>query len=108
MKFELHFKFRLPMLNSQFFAQVDGILKRFFTPVMLSKQRDQMNVSLCYDVAHVQKWHKIIEVRIRYLCVMITSEPEVARVLLQHSRSKNKIKTEVSLIHCVISQRFIG
>ena len=40
----------LPALNERFFVQVDNILKKFLTPVMLGKQRAQMNQSVCYDI----------------------------------------------------------
>ncbi|CAG8722528.1 15363_t:CDS:2 [Cetraspora pellucida] len=41
--------------------QVDNILKKFLTPIMLGKQRDQMNASVCYDVIQVYNWHSLIE-----------------------------------------------
>ncbi|CAG8781462.1 14819_t:CDS:2, partial [Cetraspora pellucida] len=51
----------LPMLNSCFFSQVNDILKKFLTPIMLGKQRDQMNASVCYDFIQVYNWHSLIE-----------------------------------------------
>ncbi|CAG8750049.1 22638_t:CDS:2 [Cetraspora pellucida] len=51
----------LPMLNSRFFSQVDDILKKFLTLIMLGKQRDQINASVCYDVIQVYNWHSLIE-----------------------------------------------
>ena len=33
----------MPMLNTRFFSKVDTVIKSFLTPVMLGKQRSQMN-----------------------------------------------------------------
>ncbi len=33
----------LPMLNIRFFSRIDAIIKEFLTPIMLGKQRLQMN-----------------------------------------------------------------
>jgi hypothetical protein len=52
----------LPMLNHRFFYNVDKILEKFLTPNMLNKQRDQMNMSVCYDVTYVDEWQDLIEV----------------------------------------------
>ena len=46
----------MPMLNTRFFGQIDTIIKDFLTPVMLEKQRSQMNQSVCYDVAQITNW----------------------------------------------------
>lgn len=54
----------MPMLSSRFFGQVDCVLKEFLTPVMLGKQRAQMNQSVCYDVFRITEWQHLIEVRI--------------------------------------------
>ena len=53
----------LPMLNTRFFNWVDAVLKEFLTPVMLGKQRSQMNQSVCYDINQIMEWHHLIEVR---------------------------------------------
>lgn len=51
----------LPLLSNQFFPKVDETLKQFLTPTMLGKQRDQMNMSVCYDVVCVENWNELIE-----------------------------------------------
>ncbi|CAB4385824.1 unnamed protein product [Rhizophagus irregularis] len=38
-------KVGMPMLNTRFFGQMDAVIKDFLTPVMLGKQRSQMNQS---------------------------------------------------------------
>ena len=53
---------RLPMLNSRFFSQIDVIFKNFLTPVMLGKQRSQMNQSVCYDVNRITEWQYLLDV----------------------------------------------
>jgi hypothetical protein len=52
----------LPMLNSRFFGQVDDMIKRYLTPLMLGKQRSQINESVCYDVFLISQWEDIIQV----------------------------------------------
>jgi hypothetical protein len=52
----------MPMLNTRFFCQIDTILKDFLTPVLLGKQRSQMNQSVCYDVTRITDWQRLIEV----------------------------------------------
>ena len=52
----------LPMLNTRFFNRVDAVLKEFLTPVMLGKQRSQMNQSVCYDINKVTEWQNLINV----------------------------------------------
>ena len=52
----------MPMLNTRFFYQIDTILKDFLTPVLLGKQRSQMNQSVCYDVTRITDWQRLIEV----------------------------------------------
>jgi len=49
------------MLNTRFFGQVDDIIKEFLTPVMLGKQRSQMNKSVCYDVIRIKEWQHLIQ-----------------------------------------------
>src|ERR1044071_357349 len=44
------------MLNTRFFSQVDVVIKSYLTPVMLEKQRSQMNQSVCYDVSRIMEW----------------------------------------------------
>jgi hypothetical protein len=57
----------MPMLNTRFFKQVDAIIKDFLTPVMLGKQRSQMNESVCYDANRITEWKTLIEVSILIL-----------------------------------------
>ncbi|EXX50941.1 hypothetical protein RirG_266000 [Rhizophagus irregularis DAOM 197198w] len=52
----------LPMLNTRFFDQVDIIIKEFLTPIMLRKQKEQMNQSVCYDINQITEWHHLIKV----------------------------------------------
>jgi len=54
----------MPMLNTRFFGQIDAVIKDFLTPVMLGKQRTQMNQSVCYDVTRINNWQYLIEVSI--------------------------------------------
>ena len=54
----------MPMLNTRFFGWIDAIIKEFLTPVMLGKQRAQMNQSVCYDINHITEWSRLIEVKI--------------------------------------------
>ena len=44
------------ILNTRFFSQVDIIIKSYLTPVMLEKQRSQMNQSVYYDVSRIMEW----------------------------------------------------
>ncbi|GBB92514.1 hypothetical protein RclHR1_20190001 [Rhizophagus clarus] len=53
----------MPMLNERFFSRVDAIIKKFLTPVMLGKQRSQMNQSVCYDINQITEWHHLIEMK---------------------------------------------
>ncbi|CAB4395879.1 unnamed protein product [Rhizophagus irregularis] len=39
----------MPMLNTRFFGSVDNVMKAFLTPIMLGKQRSQMNQSVEID-----------------------------------------------------------
>jgi hypothetical protein len=52
----------MPMLNTRFFGLVDNIMKAFLTPVMLGKQRSQMNESVCYDVNRISEWQNLLDV----------------------------------------------
>ena len=52
----------MPMLNVRFFGSVDDIMKTFLTPVMLGKQRSQMNQSVCYDINQITEWQSLIDV----------------------------------------------
>ncbi|GBB86756.1 hypothetical protein RclHR1_13170002 [Rhizophagus clarus] len=54
----------MPMLNTRFFSFVDNIMKTFLTPVMLRKQRSQMNQSVCYDINRITEWQNLIDVEI--------------------------------------------
>ncbi|CAB4374479.1 unnamed protein product [Rhizophagus irregularis] len=50
----------LPMLYNRFWA-VDDNVKQFLTPIMLEKQRLQINQSVCYDLNHIMNWQQLIE-----------------------------------------------
>ncbi|CAB4475156.1 unnamed protein product [Rhizophagus irregularis] len=39
-------------------------MKAFLTPVMLGKQRSQMNQSVCYDINRITEWQNLIDVEI--------------------------------------------
>lgn len=52
----------MPMLNTRFFGQMDTVIKNFLTPVMLGKQRSQMNQSVCYDVNQITEWQRLMKV----------------------------------------------
>ena len=52
----------LPMLCSRFFGQADGIIKQYLTPIILGKQRSQMNQSVCYDINRIMDWQQLLEV----------------------------------------------
>lgn len=54
----------LPALNKRFFVQVDNILQKFLMPVMLGKQKTQMNQSIYYDVIQITEWQYLVEIRI--------------------------------------------
>ncbi|CAB4402413.1 unnamed protein product [Rhizophagus irregularis] len=49
-KFEIErnalLKVGMPMLNTRFFGQMDAVIKNFLTPIILGKQRSQMNQSM--------------------------------------------------------------
>ena len=53
----------MPILNTRFFGPVDDIMKTFLTPVMLGKQRSQMNQFVCYDIKQITEWHHLMEVK---------------------------------------------
>jgi hypothetical protein len=52
----------MPMFNTRFFGTVDNIMKAFLTPVMLGKQRSEMNKSVCYDINLTTEWQNLISV----------------------------------------------
>jgi len=52
----------MPMLNERFFSQMDAVIKNFLTPVILGKQRSQMNESVCYDTNRITECQHLIEV----------------------------------------------
>ncbi|CAB4407633.1 unnamed protein product [Rhizophagus irregularis] len=54
----------MPMLNTRFFGSVDNVMKAFLTPIMLGKQRSQMNQSVCYDINRITEWQNLIDVEI--------------------------------------------
>jgi MULE transposase domain/FAR1 DNA-binding domain len=54
-------KIGMPMLNTRFFSQMDAVIKDFLTPIMLGKQRSQMNESVCYDANQIIEWQQLIE-----------------------------------------------
>ncbi|CAG8831112.1 2544_t:CDS:2, partial [Cetraspora pellucida] len=47
-------------LNNRFFKEVDNIIKQFLTPIILGKQHQQMNQSVCYDVNCIVEWNQLI------------------------------------------------
>ncbi|CAB5391444.1 unnamed protein product [Rhizophagus irregularis] len=49
------------MLNTRFFDPIDNIIKVFLTPVMLGKQRSQMNQSVCYDINQITEWKNLMD-----------------------------------------------
>jgi hypothetical protein len=51
----------MPMLNTRFFSQMDAVIKEFLTPVILGKQRSQMNQSVVYDANRIIEWQQLIE-----------------------------------------------
>ncbi|CAG8779095.1 9348_t:CDS:2, partial [Ambispora leptoticha] len=62
-KFEVN-RSTLPMvgllaLNTRLFGEVDDVIKKFLTPIMLAKQRLQMNQSVCYDVTQIIEWQSL-------------------------------------------------
>jgi hypothetical protein len=52
----------MPMLNTRFFGPVDDVMKAFLTPVMLRKQRSEMNQSVCYDINRITEWQNLMDV----------------------------------------------
>jgi hypothetical protein len=52
----------LPMLCARFFGQADDIIRQYLTPIMLGKQRTQMNQSVCYDINRITNWQQLLEV----------------------------------------------
>lgn len=52
----------LPMLHTRFFGQTDDIMKQYLTPIILGKQRSQMNQSVCYDINRIIDWQQLLEV----------------------------------------------
>ena len=52
----------LPMLHNRFFGQADDINSRYLTPIMLGKQRMQMNQSVCYDSNRIIDWQQLLVV----------------------------------------------
>ena len=64
------------MLNTRFFGQMDAVIKDFLMPVMLGKQRSQMNQSLCYDVNRIMEWRHLM------VCFRTLSQPLFFRLLV--------------------------
>ena len=54
------------MLNSRFFGQIDEMIKKYLTPLILGKQQSQMNESVCYDISLISQWQDIIQNDIDY------------------------------------------
>ena len=52
----------LPMLCNRFFGRADDIIKQYLTPIILGKQRSQMNQSVCYDINCIMDWQQLLEV----------------------------------------------
>ena len=40
-------------LHKRFFGWMDDIIKQYLTPIILGKQRSQMNQSVCYDINQI-------------------------------------------------------
>ena len=40
---------------------MDAVIKEFLTPVILGKQRSQMNQSVVYDANRIIEWQQLIE-----------------------------------------------
>jgi len=57
-------KIGMLMLNTRFFSQIDVAIKSFLKPVILEKQRLQMNQSVCYNINQITEWQCLIEVSI--------------------------------------------
>ena len=53
----------LPSIMDEYFPELDMILRKYLTPQLLQKQRDQMAQSLCYDVILIDDWLSLLEVR---------------------------------------------
>ncbi|CAB5387382.1 unnamed protein product [Rhizophagus irregularis] len=90
----------LPMLNTRFFDQVDIIIKEFLTPIMLRKQKEQMNQSVCYDINQITEWHHLIKVETddEEIGVGIREQEQDARQILFQSLVLNLL-TETIFEH---------
>jgi hypothetical protein len=45
----------ISMLNKRFFGPMNDIIKSFLIPIMLGKQRSQMNQSIYYNINRIVK-----------------------------------------------------
>ena len=61
----------MPMLNTRFFGRIDAIIKEFLTPVILGKQKAQMNQSVCYDINRIIDWQNLINVSWKFCLINI-------------------------------------
>ena len=52
----------LPILHKRFFGWTDDIIKQYLTPIILGKQRSQMNQLVYYDINQIMDWQQLLEV----------------------------------------------
>ncbi|CAB4390456.1 unnamed protein product [Rhizophagus irregularis] len=81
----------LPMLHNRFFGQVDDNIKQYLTPIMLEKQRLQMNQSVCYDLNRIMNWQQLLETDIdnEEICIGLREQEQDIRQVLFKSLIKN-------------------
>ena len=80
----------LPSIMDEYFPELDMILRKYLTPQLLQKQRDQMAQSLCYDVILIDDWLSLLEVRNQFnfhgeTIVTIDKKKVLTIVRLKHS-----------------------
>ena len=61
----------IPSIMDEYFPDLDKILKKYLTPQILQKQRDQMAQSLCYDTVLIEDWVLLLEVSLNLLLKLI-------------------------------------
>ncbi|CAB4483511.1 unnamed protein product [Rhizophagus irregularis] len=79
----------MPMLNTRFFGPIDNIIKVFLTPVMLGKQRSQMNQSVCYDINQITEWKNLMDNDNEGISNGIREQEQDIRQILFQSLIKN-------------------
>ncbi|PKY35112.1 hypothetical protein RhiirB3_395996, partial [Rhizophagus irregularis] len=97
----------MPMLNTRFFGPIDNIIKVFLTPVMLGKQRSQMNQSVCYDINQITEWKNLMDAENDNEGISngIREQEQDIRQILFQSLIKN-IPPEAILEVCIIPNRW--